>query len=353
MSDVFHRVRSRTLGVIVIGLIAGSASAGVPSYSLVGTYDLYSSSARIDVLPDGRLIAIDGSAITIQNAVNSSSFSTIGALPDGLVGQFGPAFIRANPSGTLLAIGDNDLGARSQEVFVLPFSSLLPATPTMPTIIPANNFEATWHDDTTLFVSGAPSYTDDAVITRIDVTSLTSPSADVVINEIGGAGAGIAIRNDILFTGNGFDLHPGSGSDTGEIRAIPLSALGTPIPYTFDSDGQIIADALSANTLNFDTYGNLIVSGGDFSTGDAGFVAVISGDAIETALLGGSVAGDLDEQHLAPAGAQFYSSIYNPYTQEILVTAFGSTTVWRYAIPTPGAASVLVIGGVFASRRRR
>jgi DNA-binding beta-propeller fold protein YncE len=49
----------------------------------------------------------------------------------------------------------------------------------------------------------------------------------------------------------------------------------------------------------------------------------------------------------------FYSIRFNPVTDELYVTTFGRSTVFVYAIPTPGATALLALAGLAISRRRR
>jgi hypothetical protein len=232
-------------------------------------------------------------------------------------------------------------------VYTFAVGDLDSSTPTQRIVAP--NFEAGFADDDTLYVTGADAATFASGVYEVDLATNT---ATLVVNDIGGASAGVAVRDGVLFTGNGFDTTAG-GSDVGEVRAVELSALGNS-PVSFESAMTPVADALSANSLGFDPLGNLLIGGGDSfgGSGDIGYAGVIDGDAIDAALAGAGFAPGPDLQ-LSPAPDQevLYSLRFNEATDELLVN--DGTTVFRYLIPAPGAASLLAIGGVVAMRRRR
>lgn len=335
-----------------LALAAANAGAAVPNYQLVGTFNLPSSSSSFDILADGRLLTLTDTSIDLQSSINASTFTPAGSIPAGLVSTFGATFFRISPSGTTIAIGDNDAGSAPQEVLLLPTSALSTSAPTTPTAIPCDNYAAHWTSDDTLYVSGIASFGALATITRINAAALT---AQTVVNNIGGFSGGITADNTYLYTSNGFDLLP-DGSDTGEIRAIPLASLtaapGSPVD--FEASAIPVADALSGDSLGFDAYGNLLVGGGDFSSGDFGSAAVIDSAALASALTGGPLAPDSTELRLTPNTLDdFYNIRANPITGELLITRFGSSTVYRYAIPAPAAIALTPLALIATARRRR
>src|SRR5690606_2060069 len=106
----------------LLGLATVAARADLPNYVQAGSFHLPEGSAAYDVLPDGRVIAVRGDDILIQDAVNASSFSLLGSLPAGFIAGEA-AFLRVNPSGTHVAIGDNDYTG-TQEVGVFALASI-------------------------------------------------------------------------------------------------------------------------------------------------------------------------------------------------------------------------------------
>ena len=334
---------------------AGEAFGALPAYGLVGQYT--APGGAFDVLPDGRLVAlggVDGRDVLVQDAVNVGSYSVVGSIDTaGPIASFGASFVRVSPDGDTVAVGDNTFGAgNSVYTFSLGDLGVSPA-PTQRFLTP--NFGASWGDAGTLFVTGADSATFESGVYRVDVAG---GGVDLVVDDIGGASGGVAVRDGVLYTGNGFDTDASAGTSvTGEVRAVSLSDLpggGSVGPVSFESGMTAVAEALSAQPLAFDPFGNLLVGGGDTFGGqsDAGYAGVVDGDGIADALAGGGFSPGADlELDPSGSGAALYSAAFNDATQELLV--IGEGTVFRYEVPSPGSAVVLGAAGVFAGGRRR
>lgn len=355
----FVSPRAATIAAVCVGVSLGIAAmpaqAGVSPYTLVGSYALPTglpgdlNPVQVDVLADGRLmgIASDG-RILVQSAVNSGSYVQAGAVDSaifsGMFGNFGASFLSISPDGSRLAIGDNGAFGR---VHFVETASLAPMTTSTTVFADAPNYDAAWADGSTMYVSG---FGTSAGVWRVDATSLSA--TQVIGNAVGGSG-GIALRGGRVFVGDGFNSTDG-GAPTGNVRAFDLAALaGTTDSVEFDT-GTLVADALSASPIRFDSLGNLVVGGGDFFAGsnDFGYAAVIDSDAIFAALGGGPFAPDSSELRLSPAGDfAFYGVDFNEFTNELLLFANG--VAYRYAVPAPAAATILALGGVSAAARRR
>lgn len=336
---------SRALCALAVSLSCSAVATAGPAYSLVSTFELPSGIDTFSIAPSGLLYAASGNDILIQDSINSGSFSLAGSVDAGQISSFGASFISVSPDGQTIAIGDNNIGSGAS-VLLLPTSGLTPGSSTPTTSVASPNFNAVWGDNSTLYVTGGD-FGSPSSVTAIDAVNFTS---NVIIDNIDGASGGIAVADGRLYTGNGFAY--GGGTSTGDIFAYDLADLGGgPVNFT---DGTLVANVLSAGSLGFDAQGNLLVGGGD-SGGQIGFASVIASSAIEGALAGGPIAGPLDGQQLAPTGDPnaFYSIRFNPVTEELYVTTFGSSTVFVYAIPTPGGAAVLALAGLVATRRRR
>lgn len=329
---------------VCAALVAGVSSAGLPVYSLVGSFDLPANVSAFDTLPDGRLVTFVASDFWIQDAPNSSDWSRAGSLAPGVISPFGASFVRASPDGMTLAIGDNNFGIGAA-VHTLAFASLDPMSASATTAWPASNVDAHWADDNTLYIAGAGA---SGEVREID---LSASSSRVVVTNIGLSAGGITSDGSHLYAGNGFDLG-GGASNTGEVRAFAWSAItsaATPIDF---AAGAPVADALSGASLDFDPLGNLLIGGGDVfgGSGDFGSAAVVDGDAVSAALLGGPIAPDASELRLTPLSPDHsYFTRFNAATNELLVTFFDNTsfepgaTVFRYAVPGPGATVLLLV----------
>jgi hypothetical protein len=332
-------VACAAIGVSVLG--ASTAEAGVPNYQLVGSFT--APGGAFDILPDGRLISVAGDTVVVQDTLNASSYTPIGSITPGAIAGFGASFVSVNPSGTRLAIGDNDANSPNpQDVLLVDIGALSPSMPTSPTLVASPNNAGAWADDETLFVSGAAG--GPTVLTRIDALSA---SGTTVVDQINGASAGVAVRDGRVFTGNGFGS--GSGFDaTGAIGSFDLVALLTASSAVAFDSGTLVANALSASTIDFDAQGNLIVGGSDaFGSGEGGFVSVIDADALP-----GATAADGIQLFPASGEFGFPGARFNPVTNEILVTDFGSDLVLRYIVPAPGGLALFAVGAMTWRRRR-
>ena len=327
-----------------------ACASGSTGYSLVGSFS--APAGAVDVLADGRLIALVGDSVVVQSALHASSYATVGSIQAGFVGSFGPTFFRVSPDGSRFAVGNNVFGPGA--AIGLGSFADLGGSPAALESLAVDNFDAHWAPSGLLYVTGGGS----AGSTVSEISPGATPGTSTVrtiINNIGGAGGGgsggITTDGTYLYTANGFDFAPGDGTLTGAIRAFPLSDIASAVaPIDFESAGVAVARSLSGNDLAFDALGNLVVAGGDF-LGEQGFVSVLDADAISLALTGGPDASSADGQQLSPnPGETFYGARYNAFTQEILV--FSQGTVYRYAVPAP-AGSLALVFGLLASRRRR
>jgi hypothetical protein len=332
--------------------VGPAAYAAVPAYTLVGSYD--APSGAFGILPDGRLVSVGGvggAEVFVQDSVNAGSYSVAGSLDvSGGIASFGASFVRVSPDGGTIAVGDNRFAADAS-VYTFAFGDL--GGGSVSTLrFEAPNFSAAWGDDSTLYVVGADATTFANGVYEVDTG--VGGGVELVIDDFGGASAGIAVRGGRLFTGNGFDNDPSSGSDIGEVRSVLLDDLSGGGAVSFEDGMTPVADALSASSLGFDPFGNLLVGGGDSlsGSGDFGYAGVVDGDRIDAALMGQgfSAGADLELDPLG-TGEALYSIVFNGATEELLVV--GGGTVFRYEVPAPGACGLLAAAGLMAVRRRR
>jgi len=303
---------------------AGAAVASIPPYSVVGTFLLPTGGSVFDAGADGRLFAVDESGHVLrQNTVNGSAWTPLGSLSAGSLPSFGPGFVHPSPDGTRLAIGDN---GNADHVLIVQVSALNTAIPTTPQGIAVPNFDGAWTASGQMYINGGPFGSPS--LWRVDVTAGT---AAAVVTGLGDASGGVAARAGRVYTGIGLDL---SGARTGEVRSFDLGSLNSaPSPVTFFT-GLLAATANSASALAFDAAGNLIIAG-------SGGVAVFEL----------STSQRYDLPRLSPSG--FYSAVFDNATGEILVRDFGSPTVERFAVPSPGVLLVGVFGAALSGRRKR
>jgi hypothetical protein len=310
-----------------------------------------------DILPDGRIVAVTGASVYLERARGSGVFDAVGILDSSEIGSAtDPAFLRISPGGDTIAIG----GGFGKPVAVFGVQAL--GTPGLPVVLTSGSvasyfdiahYEAQWRDGSHLAVT-AGEFGSPAFVSLLDVRSDPgAPVNPVIIEGIGGAPAGIAFdAAGWLYTGNGFDLDPSSGSETGAVRAFAPELWGGGAA-DFESAGVFVGDVLSASALLFDLEGNLIVGGGEVP-GDAGYLGVINADALTRALggLGPIDASDpLQLRRLDPLGTGdgYFGAAYDRTTGMLFAT---DGSLWHGTIPGPGAASLLFAACILNGRRR-
>lgn len=370
MGVMFNRskVSRRTIRVTATLMLAacatmtGQAHAAIPAYMLVGSYSKAAAgTGAFDFDAQGRMVVLTGNQLLRQDSVNSSTFTTIGSIPSGFVDGFsGASFIRFSPDGTRLAIGNGVFGAGAS-VGVIDLSTL-GGSPSPLASVAMDNYTGTWVDNSTLLVAGGGAV--GTITSTINSNTLTGRT---IINGVDGASGGVAYTGTHILAANGFDFGPGTGSNSGEIRAIPFAtAMSSSTPINFETGMTPIAHVLSGSPLEFDPFGNLLVGGGDVfgTSGDFGYAGIVDGDALTAALNAGVPASPLlaSSLNLLPPGVPINASTalrFNTFTNELIFTYYDNNTfnpgatVFRYAVPAPGSLAVLAGAGLLAARRRR
>jgi len=324
----------RALGAMVIIAVCAVApevradiETPVNPYHLVQSFEL--PTGTFDVLPDGRLLTIDGSGqVSIQNAINASSYSPVGSIGAVNANNFAPSFVSISPDGSTLAVGNNEFNANNAVLF-FDAGEATSGTALPSASITTPNFTAAWSDNDTLFVTGAESSSFATGVFRLDVASL---SATTVIQPAGGFSGDVAIHDDRLYAGQG---------NTGVVRSFDLDTLEMANSSVDIASGDFVASNASAGSIDFDTLGNIIIAGGvfDFSTGQfSGSAAVIDPDTLTTF-------------NFFPEGEDhFYGAYFNTASEQLVVTVDG--TAYVYAVPSPTTAAPFVLV-MCVSRRRR
>lgn len=354
-------VGSGTLVVVVALVLLAPPSARADAFSdygLVGTFNL-PATAKFDVLADGRLVTVVGTSLYAETGVGTRTFTALGPLagasfPGGAFG--GPAFVRVAPDGTRVAIGNN--GGSSWSEYRVGVFNLADLTGTWFNV---PHYDAAWIDNRHLALTagawGAPS-----VVTALDTLApAPEPTNPVLVENIGGASAGIAFdAAGRLYTGNGFAT--GGPSDTGAIKAFGpaawAAALSGGAPVNFETAGTFVADLLSASPLVFDAEGNLLVGGGDYLGGlDTDNAALLRHTALAAALAGGGPANPADPAQVrrfdpdSGNPSNFYDVNFNRVTGELYLRE--GAQVWVYQVPEPATAALLTAALLALRRGRR
>lgn len=319
------------------------------NYTHTRDVTLPGGTSAFDVQPDGRLAALSGLNLHTETAAGSGLFVLHGTLPTANV-SYGAAFLRFSPDGSKLAVGNNGSGGTSY-VGVFSLNTLAGAWHAL------DHFDAEWLDDERLAVNSG-----DLSTSRIDLFDTTTLAGATIVSGIEGGSGGVTFdAQGRLFVGNGYAN--GGGSDTGEIRAFEQSAWESALvgsPLDFESNGTVIADVLSANTLGFDIEGNLHIGGGDFSQPDYGYAGLLAASAVD-----GAIGGDGPIDTSMPANARrfdpdaagsfnFYGIAASPVAAELYVRDYGVDALHVFEVPEPSAVMLLAIGlGVIAMRRSR
>lgn len=339
---------------------ASSSSAradAFSAYQFAGPFSLPAGTDVFDVLQDGRLIALVGEQVFVETSIASRTFSIGGTLPAAEFPFFGPAFLRVSPDGTRIAVGNN--GGSSFGDFKV---GVFDASTLSGQWFSAGHLDAEWADNAHLAITTGD-FVNPGVVTMLDVTSPDplNPSNPVVVNNIGGASAGIAFdAAGNLLTGNGFTSQGPSG--TGAVRAFTNAAwtavLSGGTVIDFENDGVPVVDVLSASPLGFDSEGNLYIGGGDAAP-DTDFVALVRWSAVAAAVAGGGPADPSDPaqvRQLDPIPANdsnFFSANFNPVTAELYIRDFGDDSVHVYrdpkGIPAASAWGVMVMSLVLVT----
>jgi hypothetical protein len=359
---VRYLLRSLALvvGVMLVFATSQSLAVGIDDYRLQRTFTLPAAgpgsggNVLMDTLPDGRILVLNGRAVSVETAPQSSVFAPLGNVA-GFAPGFGPSFLAVSPDGSRAVAGTNGEGS------VVVFDTNNPAATTPFTI---SDLAGEWIDNQLLAITSFGS---------LQVLNTATSAVETIINIGGGFSGGVTVDADgNLYTGNGFDSATG-GSETGWIKAFSQAdwqnALATDTPLDFETDGIPVADLLTAASLGFDASGNMFVGGGDFfgGSGDLGYAALVDASAVAAAFAGSqtappissiSPAGDLRKLMSPPDTVTAQLPPFwnlNRATDELyLGYTFGDGTIYVYAVPEPAAWLLMSCCGLmFVARWQR
>lgn len=357
--------RRALLAAALVALAMGngkSFAVGINDYQLTRSFTLPAAAAGsggqvlFDALPNGRLLLLNGSAVSVETASQSGTFTSVGNIA-GFAPAFGPSFLSISPDGTRAAAGTN--GGGSVAVFDT-------SNPALVTNYSMQDFSGEWFDNRYLAVANFTSGS------TVQVLDTTTSSVTTVVSNIGGFSAGVSFdAAGNLYTGNAFDTAAG-GSGTGWVKAFSAAAwqnaLATTTSLNFETTGAPIADLLTAYPIGFDTFGNMFVGGGDFfgSSGDFGYAALVDAAAVSSALaipqssppITPALSTSLLRKFTSPPDTIAFHQPpnwnYNASTGELYLNyAFGGSSVSVYApVPEPSCLCLAAMCGILFVTRR-
>lgn len=316
-------------------------------YLLAEEFALPAGGGPFDFLDDGRIIVVAGADVYIEDAIRSRTFTFLGALENANIPAFGAAFVRVSPDGDKIAIGNNGFG-KGSEVGI--FEPQAKGGVISVSWYEVQHFQAAWRDNDTLLLSvGLPT----TAVTALDLSDPEAPTITVIITNIGGASAGVALDAEgNLYTGNGFAF--AGPSETGWVKAFAhadwTAALAGGAALDFEAGGTLVVDLLSASPLGFDAEGNLYVGGGDFGSGDLDHAGIVRASAVAAALAGGEPADPDDPLQVrsfdpdAGFDGNFYDVNFNATTCELIIREGDLAYVHRGTNPFAARAVQYVQG---------
>lgn len=228
---------------------------------------------------DGRVIAFDGFTVYIQESRNSATLTPIGTLPEEFRGGTDPTFVSISPNGQTILLGAGAGGSKFPDpdfngnIFKMPIeggeAELVGRY--MWSIL------GTWLDnDTFVFGQGETFGLFTGSVEALDVNTGTTTT---IVGNIPGDPGGVVFDNQgNLYVGLGAAQ---DSSRTGEIRRFDSSVVDAALAgqgFVNFNDGELIAQVLNAGDLAFSSNGKLFVSGANFTTGEAGYIAEVDVD---------------------------------------------------------------------------
>jgi hypothetical protein len=271
-----RRAGSVASSVLAAWLIGAISPREARAQVVLPPPDPGSSSTRVGVLPDGKLVAFTGFKVRVQKSRGSSVFRSIGNLPPAFRGFMGRRFVLPHPSGRFILLGTaaTETAPSSGNLFLMPRAGgearPLAAIPQLRGV--------TFYGSSGVLLNRLDSETPTSSIAHL---SLGSGALKTVIANIPPRGGPTAVDRDAnVFVGLEWHYDP----DTGEIRQGEIRrfarrdvqrALRSGVPLDFEEDGVFVTQLLTAQGLLFDRQGDLWVGGGDPST-DYGYFAELN-----------------------------------------------------------------------------
>lgn len=232
-----------------------------------------------DYTHDGRIIAFDGFTVYVQESRQSATLTPIGTLPEQYRGGTDPAFISVSPNGQTILLGAGAGGFKFPDpdfngnIFTMPIeggeAELVGRY--------MWSIQGVWLDNNTFIFGQGETF---GLFTgSVEALNINTGTTTTIIGNIPGDPGGIAFDNQgNLYVGLGSGQ---DGNRTGEIRRFDKSIVDAALAgqgFVDFETGELIAKVLNAGDLAFSPNGKLFVSGANFTTGDAGYIAEVDVD---------------------------------------------------------------------------
>lgn len=278
-----HRAAARMLiasiSIVVLAIVGFVPATAVPLTDpqvTVPDPEPGSFFTVFDFTHDGRVVAFDGFTVWVQQNRQSATLTSIGTLPEQFRGGTDPAFISISPNGQTILLGAGAGGFKFPDPDFNGNIFKMPSSGGQATLVGRYMWEiiGVWlNNNTFVFGEGETFGTFTGSVEALNVNTGTTTH---IVGNIPGDPGGVEFDNQgNLYVGLGSGQ---DGNRTGEIRRFDDSVVDAALAgqgFVNFADGQFIVKVLNAGDFAFSANGKLFVSGANFTTGDAGYIAEV------------------------------------------------------------------------------